>query len=200
MTLSSLHIASLSRRNIELLHVAFQDNGFVLNPKKEASTWLLIVDTIGDPRIASYNRRALRQQKTLIVFKPFGKEAEYAFFHEGTACWACFEQKHRLLDGAATYLYHALNPNQPILQPEFSTTASLQQAFQHIIDEIKSRHTHPLTNSSGILHTLNLATMTVEDHIITQMSSCDVCGHKRKSVDSGYKPPAIDFPKNMVFS
>lgn len=177
---SSLYVHSLSDiKTTQLISLA-QSRGINITNKNNASVWLIVVDAMNDPRLTSLNQYAKAEGISLLVLKPIGVEIEYAFFGESSACWACFEKRHQLLDGPAAYLNHTLSLSRPITEPVSYTPTSTTLAFSLIIIALEKyllSTTRP--SMEGVLHSFNLESMQTTNHLITRLPHCACCGNQQ---------------------
>ena len=195
----ALHIKSLSSVDATHLVEQLKARDITISSEKSSSIWLVIVDSIGDPRISTFNHRTRELGKPMVVFKPTGQETEYALFTNDSACWTCFEKKHRLLDGAATYLYSRLNFVEPIVQPEITTTRSLELAFDLITSDLSKILNAGFEGASGKLNCTELNSNQTTQHIISKIPDCPVCGiQENKPKNVLKKLPTYELDTIMV--
>lgn len=177
-----------SAPDLEIIRL-LQKNGFEPAPLKEAQLWIVVVDAIGDPRLGAINQRAFDRGMPLFILKPAAREIEYALFTNSTACWACFEKRNSLLDGPATYLYHALRPDRPVTEPAMPSDTILSLVSRWAIFELKRYMAATDTNAlAGTLRTVLLDRMDTTTHPVARLPHCTVCG----------KPPHPTFPEPLV--
>lgn len=195
---SRIYIHSFS--DIELAHLVSltQKRSIQITNRDNASVWLVVVDTMNDPRLSTFNEQAIAKRIPLLVLKPIGTEIEYAFFGKDAACWACFEKRHQLLDGPATYLNHTLSMSRPITEPVSYTTTSTTLAFSWITAELEKFFLKVTPSSCcGTLCTLDLETMQTTHHPITKLPHCTTCGTQHNNNNALPNPPQIQIHKKM---
>lgn len=159
--------------------------------------FIIAVETMGDHRLANINEVTLAAGKPLLVLKWCGLEIQAAIFSKQTACWACFEKRHKLLDASASYLENALPDQLPITEPLSYTKATRAFAFswaavileQFIASQMDDR-------IAGKLYTYNISTLQQQIYPITKLQNCGACGLSRRSVFPAI--PEVLFNKNML--
>ena len=200
---SLLNLSSVEEGTLHsLLDSLLPSNTHLQEEIDTASLCIAIVDTLGDPRLEAMNEQCMLAGVTMWVFKPIGLSIEYASFSTDSACWACFERRHRLLDGPATYLYHALDDDVIIAEPLAYTPLSLSLALHLLVLEMEKRWRNDGHESSpALLHSFCTATLETQIHPVFQLPDCIFCG-KAASVASvasnAPEPPDIDLERAMI--
>lgn len=193
-----IYVSNLSESDHASLYRALQQQS-ITPGSSQAALWLVLADTLGDPRIALLGRQAIEGQKKLLVFKPVGTSLMLAAFGPATACWHCFEQRHRTLDGVATLLYNKFPSSVPIKEPLMHTGSSIALAYAwitYIVDaHLRQSEINKLT---GSLLTLDLQSMTSATHKIVRLSNCPACSPQPETCTGDTAGFTLEAHKEMV--
>lgn len=176
---SNINLYSYGEIEAKQLSILIEKQGFQVNSHHEAALNVVLVQSIGDQRIGKHNLISVRSKTPLLVVQPTGLEIEFAFFNHTSACWACFESRHKLLDGPATYLNNSLSLSSPAVPPLAYTPASLRLAydlFSLIICRVV--RTDETANLSGFFYTLDISNLETRRYPITKIPHCHICGQK----------------------
>ncbi len=194
----SVSIHSLSEVDINPFRSMLIHRGIPCQDQERASLSLVIVDSMGDPALEAFNQRMLQSGTPFFVLKPIGIEVEYALFTKESACWVCFEKRHRLLDGPATYLYEVLDLEQPVIQPHSFTEGSVTLAYTWALLEIgRLFKGASFARLQGKLHAVQLEHMQTSRHSITRLPHCRACSDK--TIPAGFPPtPKINLNQNII--
>lgn len=192
-----LRLASFSQVDIDLLEQALVASEFEICTDGAADLIVVVVDTLGDARLAAVNRDAIAASTPLFLLKPVGLEIDLGVFPPGQGCWACFETRHRLLDGVATYVAHALEAEEPVTEPATYTPATLALAYQIAVLEIKRYFLQEAKKRpAGHIVTIRLKSLSKEIHPVTPLPHCLSCG--RRARPSAPARPRLDVHKKMI--
>lgn len=190
-------VTSLSEISEAALTPLLLQNGFEPAPLEKAQLWFVLLDAMGDPRLGAINQHAFARGMPLFLLKPAAREIEYALFTAASACWACFERRNSLLDGPATYLYHALQMDRPVTEPAGPTDAILSLISRWAVFELKRYLAAPDGNTlAGTLRTVQLDRMATTTHPVIRLPHCSVCGELPRGAFP--EPPVIDRDVVMV--
>ena len=197
-TKPAIHLVSMSEIALDPLETILHTQGISLKEKEESPLWLAVTDTLGDPRLYDINLLALKSRVPLLVIKPVGLEIEIGLFGAPSACWACYDQRRRLLDGPATYLYDVANHAGPVTDPPGYSDLSLDLAFRHLALEIHQllRNT-PKQIQQGRLRVMQLDSMFISDHLVTRLPYCPACGSGSYSQEIP-PVPQLNLDKNIL--
>ncbi len=194
---NTICITSLSTLPSSTIADVLQQGGFQSSIAETAGLRLLLVDTMGDPRIEPINRTCLENDTPLFLLKSGGQAFEYALFTRTSAWWGCFEKRHRLLDGPATYLYQVLQPEQPVIEPQAYTRDRLEIIARWVLIEISNYLQSPDDALlPGTLRSVAMDALTTSSHRVSRIPSCPACG--TPEVLAFPDPPLINRQARMV--
>ena len=173
----AVHLMRWSKVDTASFEHALREGGLTLVPDPSAADVIAaVVDTLGDVRLAAANQAAVAARKVLFVLKPIGMEIEYGRFVPEGGCWACFEPKHRLLDGTATYVAQALALDAPVTEPSTYTPASLSIAYQMAVLAILLDLYAETPSLGSHLVAVGLPDLLRTVHPVVRLPHCPVCG------------------------
>ncbi|MBW4553468.1 MAG: TOMM precursor leader peptide-binding protein [Aphanocapsa sp. GSE-SYN-MK-11-07L] len=166
----------------------------------EGDFTIVLTDDYLQPGLDEFNSQALRNQKPWMLVKPVGATIWVGpiFVPSQTGCWQCLAQRLRGNREVET----AVGQQQGMAEPFPTSRSILPTHFQIGLNLAAAEVAKSIVQGKneqleGKVLTLNLASLSMQDHFLVKRPQCPACGAKAASEYHKPKPIILQSQKKL---